>query len=350
MEKRSSHIFLQTFINEIPDGWEAFVDGSDLYNIFQTAQWAKAVNDAGMKTILTIAGNKKDELKAGLLGIYNEYRFFELRVIPTVQAWGGPIFHDRNDTELIETLLRAFEKEAKKKGVINASIRSFTPFDNILIGKLRYSMEPNGLPCTVLVDLTRPIEEIWKMMEKRGRTGIRKALKQELQVEEAKTQGDLLSYYELSKVAASRLKTSPISFRLMSALWKTFSSQNKFKLFLATHKGKTVAGAIIVRWKDKMWYWHGASLEESWPLNANHLIQWNIIEWGVKNNLKVYDLMGVPCEKNNAHPKYGLYLFKSQFGGEIARHGEYTKTYLPMRHILFAKIVRPIRARIHKAN
>lgn len=350
MAAMSSSFIIKTYTKDVPNDWQSFVDSSDLYNIFQTRQWAKAMQKAGLGILLTLARDEKDHVKGGILGIYGRYSFFGLKTIPMVQVWGGPILYDTNDKHLVEVLLRAFEKEAKKLGVISSYIRSFVPLDDILVDRLNYTMEFSSLPCTVIIDLTRSIEEIWKQLQERGRRSIRKALKQGVSVEEGKTIEDLLIYYEISKSTRKRLKTPLVPLRLMMVLWKTFSQENNTKLFLAKHRGKPIAGVIIVRWRDKIWGWHGASLAKYWPLNANLLIHWNIIEWGVKNHLKTYDLMGIPCKKDSSHPKYGLYLFKTQLGGNIVRHGEYAKNYFPLTYFLLSKIFRPIRSRLPKTE
>ena len=350
MAAMSSSFIIKTYTKDVPNDWQSFVDSSDLYNIFQTGQWAKAMQKAGLGILLTLARDEKDHVKGGILGIYGRYSFFGLKTIPMIQVWGGPFLYNTNDKHLAEILLRVFETEAKKRGVISSYIRSFVPLDDILVDRLNYTMEFSSLPCTVIIDLTRSIEEIWKKLQERGRRSIRKALKQGVSVEEGKTIDDLLTYYKISKGTAKRLKTTPVSFGVMRALWKTFSQKNNIKLFLAKHEGEPIAGVIIVRWRDKMWGWHGASLAKYWPLNANLLIHWNIIEWGVKNHLKTYDLMGIPCTKDSSHPKYGLYLFKTQLGGKIIRHGEYVKNYLSLRYFLLSKIFRRIRLRLPKTE
>ena len=345
-----SSFITETYIDCVPEDWQSFVNSSDLYNIFQTNQWARAVLKAGMGTLLTMVKDGENHVKGGILGIYNRYSFLGVKMIPVVQVWGGPVIYDINDKHLSEVLMRAFEREARKCAVVDSYIRSFFPLDDILVDRLNYALESYRLPCTLVIDLTKSKEELWKQLEERGRRGIRKALKQGVIVEEGKTLEDFRTYYEISKSTAQRLQTGPVSFRLMMALRENFSKNGNFKLFLAKHNGAAVAGVIIVKWRDRVWGWHGASLSRSWPLNANLLIHWNIIDWGVKNHLKSYDLMGIPCTNDSSRPKHGLYLFKTQLGGEIVRQGEYTKNYSHVKHFFLARIFRPIRSLFKKLN
>jgi len=340
----------ETYVDGAPKDWQNFVDGSDLSNIFQTKLWAEAMQKAGMGTLLTLARDNQNHIKGGILGICRHSSFYGLRTIPNMQVWGGPILYDVNDKGLAKMLLKTFEEDAKKLGVISSYIRSFLPMDDIFVDKLKYTMDPSDLHCTVIIDLTESTEEIWTQMQERGRRSVRKALKQGVVVEEGTTVKDYLTYYEISKKTAKRLKTTPVPLKIMMTLRETFSRENNFKLFLAKHGGHSIAGVIIARWGDKMWGWHGSSLVESWSLNANSLIHWSIIKWGVRNHLKIYDLMGIPCRKHSSHPNYGLYLFKTQLGGRIVRHGEYLKNYFPLRYFLLSRIFRPVRSRLAKTE
>lgn len=338
----SAPYFLDTYVNETPREWQDFVDGSSLCNIFQTRYWAKAMRKAGLQSLLIVARDEEGDIKGGILGVHQKYSFLKLHIVPALQVWGGPLAYDITDRQLIETLIRHFDERAKKSGTIQTFIRSFAPLDDIFVHRLNYIVEKDRLPCTVIINLDQSTEQIWKQLQERGRRGIRKATKKGVTVEEGTTIDDLIAYYQIAQKTGERLEISPPSFRVIQSLWRTFSHDENFKLFLAKYGTRVIAGVFVVRWQDKMWGWHGASLAEYWDLNANLLIHWHIMEWGAKNQLKTYDLMGIPCQKNSNHPKYGLYLFKTQFGGEIVRHGEYVKLYSPFKSILLSRVVTPV--------
>jgi len=341
---------IETYVNQTPKEWQNFVNSSALCNIFQTNHWAKAMREAGFKTLIIVAKDEGGAIKGGILGIHQKYSFLKLHIVPTVLVWGGPLTYDVNDKQLLEVMIKAFDAKAKKSGTLTSFIRSFAPLDDILVDRLNYIVEKERLPCTVIVNLDQSTEQIWKQLQERGRRGIRKAIKKRVVVEEGKTFDDLLAYYQIAQKTAERLKTSSPSFQVIESLWRTFSRGENIKLFLAKYRTRAIAGVFVVRWQDKMWGWHGASLAEYWDLNANLLIHWCIMEWGTTHQVKTYDLMGIPCKKNSNHPKYGLYLFKTQFGGEIVRHGEYVKHYSPFKSILVARILTPLHQRFRKAN
>lgn len=342
--------FLDTYIDETPKEWQNFVDNSPLYNIFQTEYWAKAMREAGLHTLLIVARNEEGDVKGGILGIHGKFSFSKLHIVTVLSVHGGPLTCDITDKQLIETIIRVLDVRAKKLGIVSSFIRSFAPLDDVLVDRFNYIVEKDSLPCTVIIDLDQTTEQIWKQLQSRCRGGIRKAIKKGVTVEEGKTFNDLLTFYQIAQKTAERLEISFPSFRVIESLWKTFSHNENIKLFLAKYRTQAIAGIIFVRWKDKMWAWHAASLAEYWDLNANLLAYWRTLEWGAKNQVKTYGFGGIPCAKDKNHPKYGLYLFKTQFGGKIVRHGEYVKHYSPLKFFLFSKILVPIHGRLFREH
>jgi hypothetical protein len=332
---------IQYFVEECRnfDEWQSFVDGSAFGNIFQTRIWAEALKEAGLKTLLIVARDTKGNIVGGMLTAYHLYSLLGLKIIPSISAVGGPLLSNVNDEQLIKMIFSFFDARAKSLGALHSFIRSFFPLDKVLVNKLNYVVEQDRLRCTVILDLAKSTEELWKSMTQRGRRGIRKAEKASVVVTEAKCLSDFYDFYQIHINTCKRLKTAPYSFQIFKYLWRNCSEGDHLKLFLAKYEKKTIAGCALLKWHDKMWYWCPASLSKYWHLNPNHLVQWHIIKWGVNNGVKIYDFLGIPCEGDDTHPKYGLYLFKTQFGGKIVHHGEYVMHYFPLRSAMFKKLL-----------
>lgn len=324
--------------------WQSFVDSCDSASIFQTSYWARALREAGSRTLLLVGEDEHDAIVGGLLATYTPLSFFGLNVIPSISVFGGPVVNNRTDTHLIQILFSHFDERAKKLGVAHSFVRSFFPLDNVLTKQFDYSIEHDRLPCTVILDLTKSADDLFNGMSKRGRWGIRKAQKEGVDVSEAKDLKDMLLYYEVTVSTSKRLGLPLTSSQRFKSLWKAFAPKENIKVFLAKHNGRPIAGCVILRWREKMWYWHSSSLKEYWGFNPNHLLQWHAIKWGKSRGVRLYDLLGIPCNGSKDHPKYGLYLFKTQFGGKIVRHGEYVKHHSRLRSALFKSLL-PIYSR-----
>ena len=318
--------------------WQSFVDSCDSASIFQTSYWAKALKEAGTKTLLIVARDRGGDIKGGMLSTYVKFSFLKLSIVPSMTVLGGPLVYDVDDNQLLHDIVKFFDTKAKNLGAFVSSLRSFFPLDKILIRQLNY--EFGRLPCTMLFDLNRSIEELWKNMEKNARYGVRKATKAGVVVEEATSFDDLLAYYQIQENTSGRLGIPLISFQVLSTLWQNFFPKGILKLFLARCDTQPIAGVIVFTWQDKIWPYLAASFKQYWRLHPNLMLHWHILKWGKDNGMKMYDFMGIPCSADRNHPLYNLYLFKKQFGGQIVRHGEYVKNQFRLKSNLYHRMLK----------
>jgi lipid II:glycine glycyltransferase (peptidoglycan interpeptide bridge formation enzyme) len=69
---------------------------------------------------------------------------------------------------------------------------------------------------------------------------------------------------------------------------------------------------------------------------APHALQWHAICEARRSGCLTYDLFGVPPAPDEGHPMYGLYRFKTGFGGRIVhRRGAWDYVYDPEMYGLF---------------
>jgi lipid II:glycine glycyltransferase (peptidoglycan interpeptide bridge formation enzyme) len=80
-----------------------------------------------------------------------------------------------------------------------------------------------------------------------------------------------------------------------------------------------LAGAVIFRFGKRAWYLHGMSGISHSEMMAPHLIQWEAMRWAKSRNCTTYDMWGAPNEFQASDPMWGVYRFKSGFGGYISR-------------------------------
>ena len=63
----------------------------------------------------------------------------------------------------------------------------------------------------------------------------------------------------------------------------------------------------------------------------NHALQWAAIRMAKKAGCRYYDLFGIPPENDPNHPMYGLFRFKTGFGGDVVhRYGCYDVVLHPL--------------------
>ncbi len=110
------------------------------------------------------------------------------------------------------------------------------------------------------------------------------------------------------------------------------------RLYMAFHEGQAIAGTLAIHFGDKVWYLYGASSNEHRNLMPNYLLQWNMIQWAIENNCRVYDFRGVSGDISEDNPLYGLYKFKKGFNGEFTEFvGEYDLVLKKLSYLIAEK-------------
>jgi lipid II:glycine glycyltransferase (peptidoglycan interpeptide bridge formation enzyme) len=88
---------------------------------------------------------------------------------------------------------------------------------------------------------------------------------------------------------------------------------------IAEYDSAPVAGAVFFRFKDRAWYLHGMSLLDHSEKMGSYLVQWEGMRWAKANGCIIYDMWGAPDRFQKSDPMWGVYRFKSGFGGRVLR-------------------------------
>ena len=163
--------------------------------------------------------------------------------------------------------------------------------------------EFGGEQGTVILDLTRGEDALFKDFSQTRRNEIRKAIRQnQVQISEVETLDELAELYEIHRGWCARKGNEPDTFEQMK---QAFSRKDYRKIFIAKHEGKIIAGSTYRFCRGGLVEYAGNnSLTEYQKLRPNDLIGWHSIQWACRENFQRYS-MG------------GAHLFLRRFGGEI---------------------------------
>jgi len=252
--------------------------------------------------------------------------------------------------------------------------------------KFRFSEHGFQPKDTLILDLTKPQEEILKQMKQKGRYNIRLSHKKHVEVIEVfppdlksrkKTielvqefQSQVEAYFELLQETLERdqfyghrlsfyknmveklAPENPQKEELKKELKKGYT-----KLYLAqytpkeTHKTQYIAGIIVTFYKDTAIYYYGASSNEYRNVMAPYALQWHAIKEAKSLGCKEFDFPGIAPPKGKDplgpkhHPWRGVTAFKLKFGGTHVRYLPAQElTFKPILHLLYkvAKFVRKV--------
>lgn len=89
------------------------------------------------------------------------------------------------------------------------------------------------------------------------------------------------------------------------------------RLLIGEHQGEELSAMFLVMSKNRGTYLYGASASKKRNLMASYALQWEAIKISRQAGCREYDMFGSAPNANPSHPLYGLYRFKSGFGGRM---------------------------------
>jgi lipid II:glycine glycyltransferase (peptidoglycan interpeptide bridge formation enzyme) len=170
-----------------------------------------------------------------------------------------------------------------------------------------------------IVDVGKSEEELLARMKSKTRYNIRLAHRKGVRVHVGSIE-DLPAFYALYRDTALRNGFSMSGCDYFSALFSAHAqgrSASEIVLLLATHQGDLLAGAVMAISEKGAFFLHGGSS----MIKRNHMgpyaLHWEAIRYARSRGCRTYDMGAVSPSKDPEHSFYGLYRFKSGFGGDI---------------------------------
>lgn len=184
---------------------------------------------------------------------------------------------------------------------------------------LRKTVTNMTIADTYIVDLDRSKEEILGAMKPKTRYNIHLAERKGVEVFPALIEM-LPVFYDLYKQTAVRNGFYLCGYEYFRALFYALAhdiDSSEVHLLLAAHGRDLLAGAIITISGKAATYLFGASSNEKRNLMGPYAVQWAGINLARSRGCRTYDMGAVSPVRDPAHPFFGLYRFKTGFGGRI---------------------------------
>ncbi len=194
--------------------------------------------------------------------------------------------------------------------------------------RLQKSATDRLAPDTIEIDLRADEDALLASMRPKTRYNVRLSGRKGVQV--ARTDDrHLAAWHNLYVQTAARKRFRPQSLDYFRTLFDLAAEHRPdVRLYLA-HAGPALLGGIVVVHIGRTaTYLYGASAAAERSLMAPYALQWNAIVEARRAGCLRYDLFGVPPAPNEGHPMYGLYRFKTGFGGRLVhRRGAWDYVY-----------------------
>lgn len=183
--------------------------------------------------------------------------------------------------------------------------------------KASYNILPSN---TIYLNLNREIDEILASMKPKTRYNINLALRKGVNIRKLNLD-QIDVWYELYKQTAARNNIYLNDIKYFQTVLSTKINDSKSPaeviLLAAEYNSKPLAAMFLIITDKRGTYLYGASSAEHRNLMATYALQWEAIKTSKLKGCTEYDMFGVSPGPDVNHPMYGLYRFKTGFGGDI---------------------------------
>ncbi len=195
----------------------------------------------------------------------------------------------------------------------------------------RRSREQIQFKNSIIIDLTPDENDLLIHMKAKTRYNIGLTDRRGVSVRPG-TESDLKTFYSLYDETSQRngFLIRPPAYYL--DVWTQFLRAGRAHLLLAEIAGESIAGLLLFHFGQTAWYMYGASSSRHRNLMPNHLLQWEAIRLAKHLGCTQYDMWGAPDRFDESDPMWGVYRFKTGFGGETMR-GMGAFDYSPLRRL-----------------
>ena len=179
----------------------------------------------------------------------------------------------------------------------------------------------------------RTADEVWKDLEGRGRTKVRKAERAGVRIVQVSGPDALEQFHALH--LATYARTGARAYP--RAYFEAVLAAPHCTVFFAELDGRTLGGLIVATYAGRAQYFASASVEEALHLGVNNLLQWHALRCLLELDVEAYELGVLPDPRRPASAKMlGIAQFLRSFGGDTvpAHQGEFV--YDRTRHVVFA--------------
>jgi serine/alanine adding enzyme len=275
-----------------PDEWDQFVRRSSGWTHFHLYGWRGVMERVFHHACVYLAAREGSTLvgvlplvrvKSALFGHY-------LVSMPFVN-YGGPLGSDAAITALAEHA----EQIARKSRVKLLELRSRRP--------LAIALPASTRKITVVLDLPAESERLWKQLDAKVRSQVRRPQKEGITVRFGADQ--LGPFFDVFAHHMRDLGTPTQPRRLFEAIAEAFPND---VWFACAYLGdEAIAGGCGFRWGSEFEMTWASALAAHKKLSANMLLYWSFMERAVREGVTMFNF-------GRCSPEGGTHRFKQQWG------------------------------------
>ena len=311
---------MQLTIRDITDNeqWDAFVTAHAEANFLHAWQWGVFHESRGA-TVVRRGAFYNDTL----LGVY-EGVVEDAKRGRHLSIAGGPIVNWETHT-VVEALRDDMKQQAKQHKCVFVRVRPQLEKSDAslaLFKQLGFRPAPMYLSVELagVLDLTKDEDEIMKGMRQRLRRALRKAAKNNIEVETSTDPARMKEFYDIQLQTAGRQKFVAFSEDFFTKQFKAFAETGNAVLYTARYNGEVLAQNFMIFYGNEASYHYGVSTELGTKLSGAPLLHMQAMRDARERGITRYNFWGIVDEDDTEHRFYGVSVFKRGFGVDELRY------------------------------
>ena len=299
------------------DEWESLLDAAPVPpGLFQRYDYARVDAEEGVGSRFVTVRTPEGRLVGGA-------RITIERRLPArhVEMAGGPALLPEFETEVRAALARSLGEQVL---VVDSGLLHLAPGHPWHLDEfgLHRSLTPLE---TVIVDLSRPEEQLWRGVDHSVRQGVRKAKEHGLSVREVTDEAELVRIYPLIERFGRFRDFAPASRSRLVSTYRTFHPAGRAHVLVCEAASGPAGVAVILLANQRAELWIVASDPEFQRVQLTSLLDWESFRFAKSRGATSLDFLGLPPAGSGLE---GLRRFKLKWGGVVTTQEEYLEGVL----------------------
>jgi CelD/BcsL family acetyltransferase involved in cellulose biosynthesis len=283
--------------------WDAFLQARPDATVFHTSAWCRVLTDTyGYQPAYFVARDPAGVITGGVPLMVVDSWLTSRRLV------GLPfsdVCHPLLPAAGAEELLIAAREHARQLRATSVELRGLShermPDAGFTNGTVFFQH---------IIELDSDMES---RVQSSARRAIRKAQNEGVTVRPSAEADDMRRFYDLMVLTRRKHGLLPQPWRFFDKIQRHFMDTGMGHLLLAEHRGKVIAGDLLLRFGDQLVYKFNASDSRYLAVRPNNLLLWQAMHLGRDQGCRTLDLGR--CEEDNE----GLRRFKLLWGSREER-------------------------------
>lgn len=232
----------------------------------------------------------------------------------------GPLL-DFRDKKTVREVFAKIAEIGKKEKCVFVRVRPqllMSPENMKLLSELKLKKSPMHLAAehTVILDLTKPEEQLLSEMRRQTRYEVRRAEKLGIKVVSSNSKADFKEFHKVQAATAKRQGFIPPSLKTLMAEREAFSDNIRIYKAL-TAEGEPIAYGLIIKSGAEGDYYEAASTDLNRKLPGAYALLWQATKDLKAEGFKRFNLWGIAPAGQPNHRYAGVTTFKTGFSNSI---------------------------------